>query len=792
MHSFDPQFFKNLFERLDNNAVLRERNAEGFYEPICCTQEFAEMMDCTPEEFVEMERAKPLCTVIAEDRDEAAYLLTHGRTKNGESHAILRKQTPAGRIVWTDLHYTFFSYEGKEYAYGSYFDVTRLKENERQIEGMYESIRRNLNALSAGSLLTLVANLTRDQVEERGGKDMYGSDRTQLTYSELVRRRAGFLPLQKDRERFLEKFHIAHLAASFHRGEQEVSEVMFTRRPGGRPMFVKISATVTKRPYTGDLVVFLTERDYDADKVTETLHQEVLGQQYDMISYIFEGRYSVLIGEPGRIRKGNLFPKERNGDYRTYIEEQVLPTVAAEDADLEEMKKALSMETVRKRLKKEGFYQVNLTCQIQGEKYYKRFDFYPVDLDTDFCIVLKSDDTEVKKEELRRSGQLREALQEARQANAVKTAFLSRMSHEIRTPMNAIIGLDKIALQEPGLNDTLREYLEKIGSSAEDLLTLINDILDMDRLESGQMVLQKSEFSLTGLLDQVSGAAEHQCREKGLSWQCQRKGEFRETYIGDPEKLKQVLTGLLSNAVKFTEAGGVTLTAELLKQTERHGVVRFIVEDTGIGMDPTYLSHVFDAFSQEDGSSTNRYGGTGLGLAISKNMVDLMNGQISAASEKGKGSAFTVELTLQSPKAQRETLLDRDPDIRGCRILMAEDMVINAKIVEKLLTMQGATVDTAPNGRIAVERFRQEPEGTYDAVLMDIRMPEMDGLAAAEAIREIGTPYARGIPIVALTANAFDEDVQRSLQAGMNVHLSKPVEPTKLFQTLDRLIRENQ
>ena len=519
------------------------------------------------------------------------------------------------------------------------------------------------------------------------------------------------------------------------------------------------------------------------------------------------------------------------------------------------------------------------------------------------------------------------ALEEANQANKAKTAFLSNMSHEIRTPMNAIIGLDRIALNDPGISETTREHLEKIGLSAQHLLSIINDILDMSRIESGRMTVKNEEFSFAKLLAQVNTIISGQCRDKGIDYECHVKGAVDDYYIGDEMKLRQVMINILGNAVKFTpEGGSVTFVVETIARFNGRSTLRFAISDTGIGMSQDFLPRLFDAFSQEDSSRTNRYGSTGLGMAITKSIIELMNGTISVESEKHKGTTFMVTVTLidcdrksidedendMLPHELCVLVIDDDPiacehaqlvlgqvgvncekalsgaeglqmakvrharrdpydlilvdwrmpdmdgvettrqiraavgsetpviiltsynwddiadeaksagvdtfvakplfaekvldefraafrkknaklvretaDLKGRRILLAEDVSVNAEIMIMVLSMREMEVDHAENGRIAVEKFEEHEEGYYDAILMDMRMPEMDGLEATRRIRAMSRADAKSIPIIALTANAFDEDVQHSMQAGLNAHLSKPVEPDVLFETLEGLL----
>lgn len=594
-------------------------------------------------------------------------------------------------------------------------------------------------------------------------------------------------------------------------------------------------------------------------------------------------------------------------------------------------------ENIRQGLEKDKTISFLYTVKRSGQEVYELFrlaGIRPAEQKADdkrfhaISAGFTDVDAETRKA-LEQKEVLRNALTAAEEASKAKTAFLSNTSHEIRTPMNAIIGLNNIALNDPETPEKIRGYLLKIGASAEHLLNLINDILDMSRIESGRLVLKNEEFSFNKLLETVNTIFSGQCQDKGLEYRSSVKGEIGSFYIGDNMKLRQVLINILGNAVKFTPSGGkVELLVQRLAQFDSKSTLQFIISDTGIGISPEFLPHLFDAFSQENDSATNKYGSSGLGMAITKNIVEMMNGNIQVESVKGQGTKFSVLVTLgdsdrqdsehddslpcgdlavllidddevarehaklvlnkvgiaaetavSGPEAAEKVKLRqarREPydlimvdlqmpevdgletsrqlreivgsdsaiilqtsfswdnihneavnagvdgfvakpftaatvleefksaakrrhitvgkrqtkaELAGRRLLLAEDVAINAEIMIMVLQTRDVETDLAENGKIAVEKFSAHPAGYYDAILMDVCMPEMDGLEATKVIRGLDRPDAKTIPIIALTANAFDEDVQKSLQAGLNAHLSKPVESQALFATLESLIK---
>ena len=396
---------------------------------------------------------------------------------------------------------------------------------------------------------------------------------------------------------------------------------------------------------------------------------------------------------------------------------------------------------------------------------------------------------------IRETEKIEARLQAAEASSQAKSSFLATMSHEMRTPMNAIIGLDTIILKDESLKEQTRKRLENIGISARHLLDLNNEVLDMNYIESGKLVIKKEPFSLREMLELIYLVTQEDCDEKHLNFVYEEKNISVDSLLGDSLHLRQSLLMILENAVKFTsEPGTVSFLTEQTEGDGEHCTLRFTIRDTGIGIDESFLPRIFDSFSQEDSGSTNAYGGSGLGLAITKRLVDGMAGEISVSSRKGEGSTFTVTVSLPVAAVAKKEKADSPSenesyDLSNCRVLIVEDIDLNAEIVADLLEMEGIASERAQNGQEAVDMFRANPKGYYDAILMDLRMPVMDGLNASRTIRALDREDAASIPIIALTANCFEEDIQRSREAGMNAHLPKPVDSGLLFETLAALIK---
>ncbi|MCD2493395.1 PAS domain-containing protein [Lacrimispora sp. NSJ-141] len=459
-----------------------------------------------------------------------------------------------------------------------------------------------------------------------------------------------------------------------------------------------------------------------------------------------------------------------------------------------------SLEVIKKRLEEEpGGYEFLLPYHTGQEERYKQINVLWGDQDHRTICLVRADVTDMLAAERKSQYELENALDQARKANQAKSEFLSAMSHDIRTPMNAIMGMTALALAHLDDGKRVEEYLRKISVSSKHLLSLINDVLDMSKIDGSKIKLNRMNVSLTEQLEQLSAIMIPQAKTAGLDFKILTENVRHTHFYGDSLRINQILINLLSNAVKFTSGGGrVSLLTEELP-SGREGAVRyrFTVRDTGIGISEDFLPHIFEPFFRSD--DTAQIEGTGLGLSITKGLVDLMGGRISVSSQVGRGTVFQVELECETEE-EAETPADigigdktsaaDDAALAGCCILVAEDNEINAEIACGILEMYGAEAVVKNDGRQVVEAFKEAAPETYDAILMDIQMPHMNGYEAARTIRGMEQrPDAAEIPIIAMTANAFAEDVQLSLEAGMNAHVAKPIDVEILRAALCRVVK---
>ena len=443
--------------------------------------------------------------------------------------------------------------------------------------------------------------------------------------------------------------------------------------------------------------------------------------------------------------------------------------------------------------------------KVSGMFSDQKVNDIPVIYATFIDVTEAVEQKELQQQLEKRSQELQAALQAAEVANREKSDFLSRMSHDIRTPMNAIMGMTDIASAHIDTPEKVQDCLRKISLSSQHLLGLINDVLDMSKIESGKVELRHESFNFRAFLQDFENLYGEQAKSKGISYETILASDLEVQIIGDSLRLNQVLSNLLSNALKFTPAKGmIKLRVSKTGEDQENVYLRFEVIDTGCGIAEENYDKIFESFEQENVDVTYKYGGTGLGLSIVKRFTGLMGGGIHVTSVQGSGSTFTVDLPFgkikESGKPTRFSDINGrndlakdcyavDYDFKGKRILLVEDNELNREIAEELIGVTGASVESAEDGVQAVEMFKESAEGYYDLILMDVQMPHMDGYEATRCIRALGRSEAQKVPIFAMTANAFAEDVQKSREAGMNAHISKPLNIRAVYKQMNRYLQ---
>lgn len=542
------------------------------------------------------------------------------------------------------------------------------------------------------------------------------------------------------------------------------------------------------------LLGFITYRDIVFQKkmgrTDETVR--VLGNSYYAIYRVDygQGTYDMIKGSDYvRMR----IPKQ--GAYQSLM--NTMSEVIEEDAR-SDFRESFSLESIKKL--------VNRRVRDFGGDFLRKFGdeyrwvnvnvLFDESLAPEEVVLCFKEVSSEKQRQLKERSLLEDALAASRQSEKTKQAFFSNMSHDMRTPLNAIIGLSDLAEKSVSDSDKTKEYIKKIKSSGEHLLELINDILDISRMEQGEVEIEQQEFDLETCISDCADGFRYKADTEGKKFRVTCQMTHRRV-IGDPFRVTQLLNNLLSNAFKFTEAGGEIKLKVSQVENQEYAKYKIIVSDTGLGMSEEFLEKLFEPYARETRFSARKIVGTGLGMSIVKSLVDQMEGHINVESELGKGTTFTLILPFETADEKEETntvLEAEETDISfslaGRKILLAEDNEINMELATEILSMHGVEIVQAWNGKEAADIFCASDEYSFDAVLMDMQMPEMDGCEAAKLIRSSGRADAESIPIIAVTANAFAEDIAATAEAGMNAHISKPIDFKILCDTLERLIEE--
>lgn len=693
---------------------------------------------------------------------------------------------------WFKITYTIiFDEQQKPYwAMGIANDITLQKEMEAryQDEMMYHEV------LDSNLLASFRMNLTKLVMEEVkiGGEVLYefsGARVTLDSYEHFLK----YVSVQEEKKHFYKLLQRERLLSAYAEGKTKIEYEHHIIDKDGVHRWVCTSGVMAKKPGLDEVILFIYTKNIDSDKITQEMLSTVAALDYDYFA-IIDGIANTIVDFIGK-ESGTMGFNSLNGkNYDAERIRQIYEYVVDEEQDHCMMETSLA--NIYRQLDLADSYVVYVPHKLEdGTICRKKLSYFYMDRESRLIIVTRTDVTSIFQEEQRKNELLKDALKAAEQANMAKGEFLSKMSHEIRTPMNAILGLTSIALRETDIGK-MKDNLDKIDVSAKFLLSLINDILDMTRIESGKVTLCEERIEIKRFLEEIDTIIRSQTAPKGIHFVSQTNGRISKCYIGDTLKLQQVLLNILGNAVKFTDYGGtISLNVEQIRQNEDMATLRFIIKDNGIGISENFLPHLFEPFSQEHMGTTNSYAGTGLGLAICQNIVNMMSGKIRVKSRLGVGTEFVVDVMIKACEnvgvVDQSFEAEEEPeryDFTGKRVLLVEDNEMNMEIARILLEEVGFMVEAAKDGSEAVDKFWKCEPGYYDAVLMDIRMPVMDGLSATINIRGLEKPDSLTVPIIAMTANAFAEDMEKSKASGMNAHLSKPIDTKEMYRTLSQFI----
>lgn len=793
------QYFQTVVKYLPGGMAVIHHEVGGGVKPEYLSDGFAEMLHMSIEDAWDIYEKDALSGVHPDDKAVVRQSLETCISEKRERYELQYRLKRAGdEYIWVNAKFSVIPCDGGDVrVYADYHDITAERKMQEQLRQQYrEQINQHYMLAGPDALLLGHCNITRDKIYEI--VDYTDSDLLD-TFGDV--REDFFIGLgtlivdEKEREEFYSKYLNEPAMQAFQDGIKEVIMpcfIMLPKQKVGR--YIQFKMLLVATPDTEDVTGILTVTDITEKTIREKIFMQLSSINYDLVANInlFADSYEIVSGGDDNI-------SEVKGSFAERTNRIIAETVVQNEFEKEHVKEMLSPSVIMERLKDQDNYSFTYSIyDANGEVRTKNMTVSAVDMSLGRVCLIRADVTDVLAAERRAKEELEMALEEAKKANRVKSDFFSSMSHDIRTPMNAIVGMTTLALANINNTHKMEEYLRKISISSQHLLSLINDILDMSQIEQSKIHLNQQAIRMEELVDHISSIMMSSAENAGLRFDI-KVGNFEHgSFIGDALRIKQIIINLLSNAFKFTMEGGVVLfqTEELAARQDNHVRYCFTIQDSGIGMSEEFLSHIFEPFIRSD--KVSKVEGSGLGLSITKGLVELMGGEIRVTSKLQEGTTFEIELEFELAEEEKKendsggNSEQMEEDLSGCHFLLVEDNEINSEILGELLQMRGATFTVKTNGMEAVNEMKRVAPGTYDAIFMDIQMPVMNGYDATREIRKLDHPDVKSIIILAMTANAFAEDVQAAMDAGMNGHIAKPVDMKLLYNTISAMLKKKK